>query len=187
MSNRRPALITGILHSVLISCTAIASLQQPSCRVEGYRDAAEYVLQHTSSNDRVFFDGWWDGNFTYYMRHLDPSRSRHVVRGDKLLYDFVCVPATDFRQYVESSRDILQALLTAAPRYVIVENPQFYQTIAVAQQLRDLIHEHPELFIPVHAVRVSSTLEHFVQFELEIFEFDSEAVNRFLAATEKDN
>ena len=99
--------------------------------------------QHTLAGDRVFFDGWWDGNFTYHMRHLDPTRSRTVLRGDQLLYDFICVPATDFQKYVENDRDIVTKLLEADPKFVVLEDPQFYQTIAVAQQLRDLVKAQP--------------------------------------------
>lgn len=174
---RVPRLVaTALMYSLLLSTTALSSLQEPSFRVEGYQAAAQKVLDLTQSGDRVFFDGWWDGNFTYHMRHLDPSRSRHVIRGDRLLYDFLCVPSTDFRQYVDNDDEILKTLAAAAPAYVVIENPQFYETIAVAQQLRDLIDARPDVFVPVESVRVASSITYQPEFRLEIFRFRPEAI-----------
>lgn len=162
---------TVVVYALLLSSTAWSTLQEPSYRVEGYRQAAAFVLKQTSPGDRVFFDGWWDGNFTYYMRHLDPDRSRHIIRGDRLLYDFVCVPATDFQQHVETDADILAALTRSDPEYVVIENPQFFETIEIAQRLRDLIHARPEIFVPVEVIPVQSSLTHKTKFRLEIYEY----------------
>lgn len=177
------AALTGGVYAVLLTTTAAGTLQEPAFRVEGYREAAAWLLQRSHAGDRVFFDGWWDGNFTYHMRHLDPSRSRHVIRGDRLLYDFVCVPSTDFQQHVESDREILQALLDAEIRFVVLENPQFYEQIAVAQQLRTLVHAQPELFVPERSIFVKSSLEHLPWFRLEIYRFSQDHVRQWLQSS----
>ena len=156
------------------------SLFLPAYRVEGYGAAAEYVLEHTSPGDRVFFDGWWDGNFTYHMRHLDPTRSRCVVRGDRLLYDFVCVPATDFQLYAETESEMLKMILDAKPKLVVLENPQFFQTIAAAQSLRDLVLSHPKIFEPVEQIPVNSSLRQFPRFQLDIHRFNATAAEDWL-------
>ncbi len=129
------------------------------------------MIRNTEPGDKVFFDGWWDGNFTYHMRHLDVTRSRYVVRGDRLLYDFVCIPSTDFQQHVETEQEMLQALSDANPVYVVIENPQFYETIEIAERLRELIASMPEVFEPVQTIPVKTTLDSFPPFELQIFRF----------------
>lgn len=169
-------------YGLLLTTTAVACIQEPAFRVVGYQQAADYVLQNTSEGDRVFFDGWWDGNFTYYMRHLDDSRSRHVIRGDRLLYDFVCIPDTDFQAFAESEREMLQLLIDADPEFVVIEYPQFYERIETAEQLRELIHARPELFIPTKEIDVTSTLDYFPQFSLQIFRFDQVRAKSCLAA-----
>ena len=167
--------ITAAAYGLLFASAAGASLTLPAYRVEGYRAAAEYVLRHTSSGDRVFFDGWWDGNFTYQMRHLDPTRSRSVIRGDRLLYDFVCVPSTDFQLHAENDRDMLKMILNARPAFVVLENPQFFQTIKAAQNLRDLAQCYPAIFEPVEQIPVQSSITQFPKFHLDVLRFNAEA------------
>ena len=172
--------IAAVGYTLLFVSAAGASLSLPAYRVEGYRAAAEYVLGHTSPGDRVFFDGWWDGNFTYHMRHLDPTRSRSVIRGDRLLYEFVCVPATDFQLHAENDRDMLKMILDARPTLVVLENPQFFQTFEAAQKLRDLIQAHPEIFEPVDQIPVQSSITQFPKFQLDTHRFNAEAAEAWL-------
>jgi hypothetical protein len=175
-----PQRLIALAYSLLFASTAASSMNLPTYRIEGYRTAAEYVLHHTAAGDRVFFDGWWDGNFTYHMRHLDPTRSRTVLRGDRLLYDFVCVPATDFQRYVENDRDIVAKLLEADPKFIVLENPQFYQTIPVAQQLRDLLKAQPEIFELQEVIAVKSSIVHLPRFHLDVLQFNSKAAKEWL-------
>ena len=168
-------------YALLFAAAAHGSMSLNTYRVEGYATAAERILKASSQGDRIFFDGWWDGNFTYHIRHLDPSRSRRVIRGDKLLYDFVCVPSTDFRKYVENDHEIVAKFVEASPKFVVLENPQFYQTIKVAQQLRDLVKSHPEIFVPVDQVPVKSTIAHLPKFHLDVLKFDQDAAKRWLS------
>ncbi len=177
-------LLLPAVYAAFLTLTACGTLREPSYRVEGYRKAAEFTLQHTRPGDAIFFDGWWDGNFTYHIRHLDPGRSRTVIRGDRLLYDFLCVPATDFRQHVETDMDILRALTEAAPKFVVIESPQFYQKVEIAQQLRELIRARPDLFVPQETVAVTSTMDHLPAFELRIFRFEQAAAARWLERDE---
>jgi hypothetical protein len=155
-------------------------MQLPTYRVEGYAEAAAEVLSQTARGDRIFFDGWWDGNFTYHMRHLDSTRSRSVIRGDKLLYDFVCVPLTDFHKYVENDREIVAKFLEAQPKFVVLENPQFYQTIPVAEQLRQLVKAHPEIFELVDQIPVKSSTAHQKPFHIDIHRFNPDAAKHWL-------
>jgi hypothetical protein len=170
-------------YAILFASTAFGAMSLPTYRVEGYGSAAEQILEQTSTGDRIFFDGWWDGNFTYHMRHLDPSRSRSVIRGDKLLYDFVCVPSTDFQKHVENDREIVAKFIEANPRFVVLENPQFFQTIEVAQELRDLVKNHPDIFEPVNQIPVKSSIVHLPKFRIDVLRFNPQAAEQWLQQT----
>jgi hypothetical protein len=103
-----------------------------------------------------------------------------VLRGDKLLYDFLCVPSTDFQQYVENDREIVEKFIEANPQFVVLENPQFFETIAVAEQLRELVKAHPEIFEPIDQVPVSSSIAHQEPFQIDIHRFNPDAAKRWL-------
>lgn len=167
-------------YAFLFAAAAHGSMLLTTYRVEGYSAAAETVLKSSTPGDKIFFDGWWDGNFTYHIRHLDPSRSRSVLRGDKLLYDFLCVPSTDFQQYVENDREIVEKFIEANPQFVVLENPQFFETIAVAEQLRELVKAHPEIFELIDQVPVSSSIAHQKPFQIDIHKFNPDAAKRWL-------
>ena len=170
-------------YAILFASTAFGAMSLPTYRVEGYGSAAAQILEQTSPGDRIFFDGWWDGNFTYHVRHLDPSRSRSVIRGDKLLYDFVCVPSTDFQQHVKNDREIVAKFIEANPGFVVLENPQFFQTIEVAQALRDLVKNHPEIFEPVNQIPVKSSIAHLPKFHIDVLRFNPQAAEQWLRQT----
>lgn len=170
-------------YAMLFASTAFGAMSLPTYRVEGYSSAAAQILEQTSPGDSVFFDGWWDGNFTYHMRHLDSSRSRSVIRGDKLLYDFVCVPTTDFQKHVENDREIVAKFIEANPKFVVLENPQFFQTIEIAQELRDLVKNHPDIFEPVNQIPVQSSIAHLPEFHIDVLRFNAQAAGQWLQQT----
>lgn len=180
LSQRRLPLAVAA-YAFLFATAAHGSMLLTTYRVEGYSTAADTVLKSSKPGDTIFFDGWWDGNFTYHIRHLDPSRSRSVLRGDKLLYDFLCVPSTDFQQYVENDREIVEKFIEANPQFVVLENPQFFETIAVAEQLRELVKAHPEIFEPIDQVPVSSSIAHQKPFQIDIHRFNPDAAKQFLS------
>ncbi len=149
-------------------------------RVTGYERAAEVALSHTSEGDSVFVDGWWDGNFTYHLRHLDTSRSRHVVRADRVLYDFTNVPTVDFQTFVESDDEMLNAIAKAAPACIVFEDPQPFGQIPISEQMRSLIKSLPEQFPPLEVIPVSSTVPGARPFSLRVFAVDLPKLNSHL-------
>ena len=169
------------VYSLVFISAALSAWILPVYRVRGYETVADYVLTNTTSGDRVLFDGWWDGNFIYQMRHLDATRSRTVIRGDRLLYDFLCVPSTDFRSFANNDREMMVKLHEANPEFIVLENPQFFETILTAQKLRDLVHAHPQVFERVAEIPVESSLKFLRAFSLEVFRFHpTEAKNWML-------
>lgn len=87
----------------------------------GYDEAAAYVLAHGDS-PTVFFDGRNNGYFTYFMRALDPQRSMHVLRGEKLLSSSSISTRNRLQVHVRSKDDILKVLDGYGVEYVVVES-----------------------------------------------------------------
>lgn len=138
--------LTWSISVVLVMGTAVTTLAKERPTIRGYEEAAGYVLEHSTNSKFCLFDGWWDGNFTYHVRHLDPQRRMSVLRGDKLFYGFICVPDTDYTEYAATDREMLDVIDRQAPEFVVVEEPQIMTHIPAAERLRTLLREHPEHF-----------------------------------------
>jgi hypothetical protein len=87
----------------------------------GYDEAAQFVLEHSES-PTVFFDGYNNGYFTYFMRALDPARSMYVLRGDKLLSSTSIAGRNRLEVHAEDERDIIGILEQYGVQYVVVED-----------------------------------------------------------------
>lgn len=166
------AVRSAVPIAILVSTTAAASWNSHVYSVTGYRRAAEVALTNSSHGETIFIDGWWDGNMTYQLRHLDPSRSRKVVRADKLLYDFTNVPNVDFEQFVDSDLEILGAIASVAPQCVIFEDPQPFGDIEISRRMRTLIRSKSDLFPLLKAIDVDSTVPGARTFSIYVFGVD---------------
>ncbi len=138
--------LTWAVSVVLICGTAVTTVAKERSTIRGYEEAAAYVLEHSGKSKFCLFDGWWDGNFTYQLRHLDQNRRLSVLRGDKLFYGFICVPDTDYTEYAKSDREMLDVIDRQSPKYIVVEEPQIMTHIPAAERLRTLLRKHPEQF-----------------------------------------
>ena len=179
--SRKSTATAGFLTTaVLLVAAAWTTFHFHVYRLTGYRQAADVVLQKLSAEESVLVDGWWEGNLTYHLRHLDPTRSRHVVRADKLLYDFTNVPNVDFQLYVETDTDILKTIADASTRCVVLEDPQPFGTIAVSERMKSLIMSMPEQFPPLDVIPVTSTVPMARPFVLRVFEIDQPKLQAFV-------
>lgn len=106
----------------------------------GYDRAAAYVLENSRS-PTVFFDGYNNGYFTYFMRALDAQRSMYVLRGDKLLSSTSIAGSNRLAVHVEGSEGIIDLLDRYGPQFVVVEDRNTIG-IPVHDKLRDLLKKH---------------------------------------------
>jgi hypothetical protein len=87
----------------------------------GYDQAATYVLEHSES-PTVFFDGYNNGYFTYFMRAQDPERSMWVLRGDKLLTSTSIGGSNMLEVHIEDAAEIDALLDRFGPQFIVVES-----------------------------------------------------------------
>lgn len=119
----------------------------------GYDRAAAYVLENSRS-PTVFFDGYNNGYFTYFMRALDAERSMYVLRGDKLLSSTSIAGSNRLAVHVEGRDGIVDLLDRYGPQFVVVEDRNTIG-IPVHDTLRELLKEDGR-FKLVESIRVDT-------------------------------
>lgn len=169
-----------LLLVLLLAGTGWATLRQPVFLANGYAKAAKIILQSTTPGDVILVDAWWDGNLIYQLRHHDPNRSRHVRRGDKLLYDFTSVPNIDFQSFVQTDADILHAIQDADVSCIVFEDPQPFSQIEISQQLRTLVQSMPKVFPPIESLDVQVRFPQARPFCLRIFRVNQYELQQLL-------
>lgn len=153
----------------LIAFTAAAGIADIRPAARGYSAAAKFIIEESADSRRVMIDGWLDGNFTYHMRHHDPRRRFTVIRCDKVLYNFLCVPGTDFKQYAHSEADVLEAIYRLGPEFIVVETPQIRERVEIAETLRNILRDHPERFRLEREFPVTIETKYLPSFSLKVY------------------
>jgi hypothetical protein len=75
-------------------------------RVEGFNQVAEF-LDSVASNERLFYDGDYDGNISFYLLGRDHDLRYGVVVGHKLLYVHAISPPYRLSEFVSSPADVV--------------------------------------------------------------------------------
>lgn len=135
----------------------------------GYEEAASYVLQHSSS-PTVFFDGFNNGYFTYFMRQHDSRREMYVLRGDKLLSSSALLPKGLLNVHAQTSEDIRAIFDKYGIVFVVVERESRY-TVPIHQTLRDYLKSGP--FQLVKTIPVESNRSVLKGQELLVYQYSS--------------
>jgi hypothetical protein len=102
----------------------------------GYDAAAAYVLAHSES-PTVFFDGYNNGYFTYFMRAQDPERSMWVLRGDKLLTSTSIGGRNMLEVHIDDQAGMDAMLDRFGPQFIVVENRN-----TIGLPAHDILREH---------------------------------------------
>jgi hypothetical protein len=115
----RTALIAILAAIVLYQVWAV--YQRTPKFATGYDEAAAYVIEHSES-PTVFFDGYNNGYFTYFMRALDPKRSMWVLRGDKLLTSTSIGGSRRLEVHIDDPAGIDSLFDRFGPQFIVVES-----------------------------------------------------------------
>ena len=107
----------------------------------GYDEAARYVLQH-SKTPTVFFDGYNNGYFTYFMRQHDPKREMFVLRGDKLLSSSAVSARSLLKVHAQTPTDIRAIFDKYGVVFIVVERDSRFN-VPIHQILRDYLKSGP--------------------------------------------
>jgi 4-amino-4-deoxy-L-arabinose transferase-like glycosyltransferase len=142
---------------------------RPATYVRGYAEAARYVVANTRSSRFCLMDGYLNGDFIYQIRRHDPARRLWALRGDKILYSVLTDPRTGYREYAGGESGILDMLFRYDPELIVIEEPQVYFKIPMAEQLRRTLAGHPERFERVKVFPIESNAVMFAGAQLAVY------------------
>jgi hypothetical protein len=95
--------------------------------IRGYEEAAKYTVDNFEGKC-ILFDGWYDGNFIYYVRKHDEDRRIIVLRGSKLLVSFATFKWAWFKELISQKKDIIKIIKGYGVRYVVIEEKDVFES-----------------------------------------------------------
>jgi hypothetical protein len=99
-----------------------------------------HFLAEEAPDEPFFYDGRYDGVFTFHIQANDPEYRRRVVLGRKLLYASAMIPGYRLREYVTSPEQVVEVLRTRGGcRWLAVEVGGEVEQVGPAQLLREAV------------------------------------------------
>lgn len=160
----------GILTLALlaaVSYNVFESLRKQPQFATGYDQAAQFVLQNSQS-PTVFFDGYNNGYFTYFMRAADPQKSMYVLRADKLLTSSAINNSIWLEVHAKTEADIERMLQEYGVELVVLESRDT-SGIDIHQRLRRLVGG--DGFQRLASIPVVSNREPLQQQTLDVYRY----------------
>jgi len=96
--------------------------------VLGYDKAGQAMAQHSRSSPFVLFDGFRDGDVTFFVRQQDPARERYVLRGSKMLYTFASFKEYGYQDFITTEEGFTALVEQYGIRCIAVENRDLFDT-----------------------------------------------------------
>lgn len=90
--------------------------------VSGYEAAARYVVERSRS-PVLFFTGSGNGQFSFFVRKLDPQKHFLILRGQKMIATSLLHHDHHLNVYLHDQKEIYKALQQMGVQYVVVESP----------------------------------------------------------------
>lgn len=133
----------------------------------GYEKAAAFTINHSKS-PVVFFDGYANGQFIYFMGIFDEKREFVVLRGDKLISSSSISYTNRLKIHLNNKSEIAKALTDMGVQFVIVESKNLSR-LDIYNQLRDMLADNSQ-FKLLKTIPVKSNREQLNQMNLLIYE-----------------
>ena len=142
--------------------------------VSGYQDVAAFMAQ-VAPEEPVFFDGFYDGTFTFYMRAGDDRLRRRVVLGNKLLYTSAVFAGWQQQEFVHSPEEVIEVLRQRGGcRWLVIEMSKEAEDYVPMQHLRQAVKTSAFELVrsfPIIAMNKSINVDVY-RFKLPIVEVD---------------
>jgi len=147
----------------------------------GYEQAAEYVLYNTKS-PVIFFHGWANGQFIFFIRKHDPDMNAIVLRGSKTITSSSIVYSNKLQVHLIDTHQIYKYLLDNDAHFVVVESKNT-SGLTIYDDLRQLLRDNSR-FKFHRSIPVDSNISKLADQQLLIYENrrykSSFTQNRFL-------
>jgi hypothetical protein len=109
----------------------------PAPRVEGYVEAARWIVDHAPPG-RILFSGSRDGSFIYNFRVDDPDRRYTIVRADKLFLAIAVRRELGVRERNVTPEHLREMFHDYALRYVVAER-DFWIDLHTMRSLQEFL------------------------------------------------
>ena len=106
---------------------------------KGYEEAAEYVLQHTKS-PVIFFHGYANGQFIFFVRQNDPDRESVILRGSKIITSSSVTYRNKLQIHLHNAEDIYKRFSDYSVHFIVVESSNT-SGIEIYDGLRELLRD----------------------------------------------
>jgi hypothetical protein len=137
-----PAL-TGSALAVVLGGQVWLAAQVRVPSAGGLQQVARF-LEQVAPDEPLFYDGCFDGTFTFHVQANDPGHRRRVVLGSKLLYAYAVVPGWRQREYATTPEEVMKRLQARGGcRWLAVEVGKAAEQVAPARLLRETV-KRPE-------------------------------------------
>jgi hypothetical protein len=122
MVGGKPAWATLASLAVLIGVHLAAAPLVPVPAVRGMRQVVAFI-ERKAPDQRIFYEGKFDGLFSFYIRAGDHRQKQSVTLGDKLLYAAAWYSSLGMVKMVASPHDVVEAFRTRCGcRWLVVES-----------------------------------------------------------------
>ncbi len=135
----------------------------------GTEEAAGWVLERSSGDRPVLYDGQLNGAFIYAIRRHDPERRMTVLRADKLLYSVFSDPRGGYEEYAKTDEQAVDLIHRFDPEFLVVEEPQVFIQTPAGDRLRRVLRERPAEYALEAAIRLRTNYENFAPCRLLVY------------------
>jgi len=134
--------VAPLLLMMLCVYQFVLAIQTRIPLVQGYEEAARYIVD--KGEPRVFFQGsgLGNGNFVFYIRKLDKERRMIIFRGDKLLASSSVFSKYLLVEYAKNMDDTYKLLEAYGTRYFVIEEESDFNINAYKMLRQALESDH---------------------------------------------
>jgi hypothetical protein len=124
---------------VFIGLHLLAAPKVPVPAIRGMEEIVAF-LEQAAPDQRVFYEGKFDGVFSFYTRAHDRKYTRSVTLGSKLLYATAMDPSLGMVEVATSPHDVVEAFrVRCGCRWLAVESERGGKEVAGVQYLREAL------------------------------------------------
>jgi hypothetical protein len=132
----------GLAVGVFVALLTLQTYLAANYRVQsvtGYRELTSF-LARVAPEEPVFYDGFYDGVFIFYMRAGDDQFRRRVVLGHKLLYTYAMFPGWRQQNFANSPEEMIEVLRQrGGARWLAIEMGTETESLDPMRHLRQAV------------------------------------------------
>ncbi len=119
--------LAAFLAGLFVLNGAVEAMNSPREFVSGYEEAAQMVLDEQAEGT-VFFAGYLNANFIFFVRKHDPARSVGVSRASKDIFDTEIMAKYGVEMKARTERDVIALLCKKGVRHIVVEDRNLFDS-----------------------------------------------------------